>query len=206
LRIEEFLNSSIPKFRLLSDSLPLYVILFNKRAKKIMAVLEILKYPHRFLKKRSSEVDRIDGDLKKLIQDMTETMHDASGIGLAAPQVGICRRVIVVDVSPIDPDQRHFAMINPEVVSEEGEVEHEEGCLSVPDCVEMIKRREKIRVRGLSPEGTEMEIAGEGILAICLQHEIDHLNGLLILDRVSRLKREIYRDKVKKEKRKEKGT
>jgi peptide deformylase len=206
LRIEEFLNSSIPKFRLLSDSLPLYVILFNKRAKKIMAVLEILKYPHRFLKKRSSEVDRIDGDLKKLIRDMTETMHDASGIGLAAPQVGICRRVIVVDVSPIDPDQRHFAMINPEVVSEEGEVEHEEGCLSVPDCVEMIKRREKIRVRGLSPEGTEMEIAGEGILAICLQHEIDHLNGLLILDRVSRLKREIYRDKVKKEKRKEKGT
>lgn len=168
-----------------------------------MAVLEILEYPHSILKKRSKEVERIDRGVKRLIQDMTETMYEAKGIGLAACQVGFPRRVIVVDVSPIDPQQTPFAMINPEIVSEEGEVEYEEGCLSVPDCVQKVKRKEKIRVRGISPEGKEIEIGGEGILAIALQHEIDHLNGLLILDKVSRLKRNVYLRKLKKEKRKE---
>jgi peptide deformylase len=168
-----------------------------------MAALEILKYPHLLLKKRSIEVDGIDDGVKKLIQDMTETMYRANGIGLAACQVGILRRVIVVDVSPLDPQHGRFALINPEIISEEGEIEYEEGCLSVPDCLEKVKRREKIRVRGISPEGTEMEVSGEGILAISLQHEIDHLNGILILDRLSQLKREIYRNKLKKEKRKE---
>jgi len=168
-----------------------------------MAIREILKYPHPVLKKRSREVDQIDGELKKLIQDMTETMYDAGGVGLAAPQVGISRRVIVVDVSPIDPQQTFFVMINPEIVSEEGDVDHEEGCLSVPDCLEMVKRKEKVRVKGTSPEGREVEISGEGILAFALQHEIDHLNGVLILDRVSPLKRDVYRRKVKKERRKE---
>jgi peptide deformylase len=168
-----------------------------------MAIREILKYPHAVLKKRSLEVDQTDGELKKLIQDMTETMYDAGGVGLAAPQVGISRRVIVVDVSPIDPRQSFFVMINPEIVSQEGDVDHEEGCLSVPDCLEKVKRKEKVRVRGISPEGREIEISGEGILSFALQHEIDHLNGVLILDRVSPLKRDVYRRKVKKEKRKE---
>jgi len=168
-----------------------------------MAVLEILKYPHPTLKKWSKEVDRIDGEVKKLIEDMTETMYQANGVGLAACQVGVPQRIIVVDVSPIDPQQSFFAMINPEVIAEEGEIDHEEGCLSVPDCFEKLRRKEKIRVRGISPEGKGMEIAGEGILAIALQHEIDHINGILILDRISRLKREIYRNKLKKEKRKE---
>ncbi len=167
-----------------------------------MAVLEILKYPHPILKKRSEEVDRIDGEVKKLIYDMAETMYEANGIGLAACQVGIPRRIIVLDVSPIDPQQGLFAMINPEVISEEGEIDHEEGCLSVPDCLEKVKRIEKVRVKGISPEGKETEVAGEGILAFALQHEIDHLNGILILDRISRLKREIYRNKLKKERQK----
>lgn len=170
-----------------------------------MAVLEILKYPHSVLKKRSKEVDRIDEEVKKLIHDMAETMYEANGIGLAACQVGVPRRIIVLDVSPIDPKQSFFAMINPEIVSEEGEIDHEEGCLSVPDCLEKVRRKERVRVRGMSLEGEEMEVAGEGILAFALQHEIDHTNGLLILDRVSRLKREIYRNKVKKERRKEEG-
>jgi len=170
-----------------------------------MAELEILKYPHPLLKKRSIEVDGIDGQVKKLIQDMTETMYRANGIGLAACQIGIPRRVIVVDVSPLDPQHGLFALINPVIVSEEGEIEYEEGCLSVPDCSEKVKRREKVRVRGISPGGTEVEVFGEGILAISLQHEIDHLNGVLILDRLSRLKREIYRNKLKKEKRREEG-
>lgn len=168
-----------------------------------MAVLEILKYPHPLLKKRSKEVVQVDAEVKHLIQDMAETMYHANGIGLAACQVGIPLRVIVLDVSPIDPQQNLFAMINPEILSEEGEIEYEEGCLSVPDCLEKVKRKEKISVRGISAEGEKIEISGEGILAIALQHEIDHINGVLILDRMSQLKKEIYRDKVKKERRKE---
>ena len=168
-----------------------------------MAVLEILKYPHATLKRRSETVSRIDEDVKKLIHEMRETMYAAGGIGLAACQVGVSRRVIVLDVSPMDPERSFFALINPEIVSEEGEIDHEEGCLSVPECLEKIRRKEKVCVKGLSPEGKEIEIKGDGILAIALQHEIDHTNGILILDRVSRLKREIYRNRLRKEKRKE---
>ena len=168
-----------------------------------MAVLEILKYPHPTLKKRSETVSRIDEDVRKLIHDMRETMHAAGGIGLAACQVGVSRRVIVLDVGPMDPQHSFFALINPEIVSGEGEIDHEEGCLSVPEYLEKIKRKEKVCVKGFSPEGKGIEIMGDGILAIALQHEIDHTNGILILDRVSRLKREIYRNRLKKEKRKE---
>ena len=167
-----------------------------------MAVLEVLKYPHPLLKRRSEKVERIDGETRKWIEDMTETMYHANGVGLAACQIGIPRRIIVLDVSPIDPEQDLLVMVNPEVISEEGEIDHEEGCLSVPDCFEKVKRREKICIRGLSPDGKAIEVAGEGILAFALQHEIDHVNGILILDRMSRLKREIYRNKLKKEKRK----
>lgn len=168
-----------------------------------MAVLEILKYPHPILKKRSQAVGQIDEEVKKLVQDMKETMYGASGVGLAACQVGILQRVIVLDVSPMDSQQSFFALINPEIISEEGEIDHEEGCLSVPNFLEKVKRKEKVCVKGLSQKGIEIEIKADGILAIALQHEIDHINGVLILDRVSRLKREIYRNKLKKEKRKE---
>ena len=167
-----------------------------------MAVREVLKYPHPLLKKRSEKVERVDEETKKWIEDMTETMYQANGIGLAACQIGIPRRIIILDVSPIDPEQDFFVMINPEVISEEGEIDHEEGCLSVPDCFEKVKRKETICVRGLSPDGKPMEVAGKGILAFALQHEIDHLDGILILDRMSRLKREIYRNKLRKERRK----
>jgi peptide deformylase len=168
-----------------------------------MAILEILRYPHPVLKKRCEPVGEIDEEVRKLIDDMRETMYGARGVGLAACQVGVSRRVIVLDVSPMDPRHDFLALINPEITSEEGEVDHEEGCLSVPDYLEKIKRKEKVCVKGLSPEGAEVEIKGDGIFAIALQHEIDHIDGILILDRVSRLKREIYRNKLKKEKRKE---
>lgn len=168
-----------------------------------MAVLEIFKYPHPILKKRCEDVGRIDGEIKKLIRDMTETMYQAHGIGLAACQIGVPKRIIVVDVSPIDPDREWIAIINPEIVSEEGEIEYEEGCLSLPEYSEKVKRKEKVLIRGISPEGKPLEIAGEGILAIALQHEIDHINGVLIIDRISRLKRELYRNRLKKEKKKE---
>jgi len=169
-----------------------------------MSVLEILKYPHPLLKKRSKPVERIDEEIKRLIHDMMDTMYDAEGIGLAACQVGDPRRVIVIDVSPADPAQSLLVMVNPEIISEEGETDHEEGCLSVPDCLEKVKRRERVRARGLSPDGKAVGVEGEGILAFALQHEIDHLNGVLILDRLSGLKREIYRKKLKKKLMKEK--
>src|SRR4030067_354275 len=107
-----------------------------------MAVLEILKFPHPVLKKRSEAVSRIDGEVRKLIHDMRETMVEAGGIGLAACQVGVSRRVIVLDVSPMDPQHSFFALIDPEIISGEGEIDHEEGCLSVPDCLEKEKRKE----------------------------------------------------------------
>ena len=169
-----------------------------------MAVLEILKYPHPLLKKRSQEIEKIDENVRQLIQDMTETMYDANGVGLAACQVGVGKRIIVLDVSPMDPEQDLLALINPEIVAEEEEIDHEEGCLSVPDCQEIIKRKQKVRVRGMSSEGKEVELEAKGILAIALQHEVDHLNGVLILDRMSGLKREIYRNKLRKKKQKEK--
>jgi peptide deformylase len=104
----------------------------------------------------------------------------------------------------MDPEQDLFALINPEIVEEEEEVDHEEGCLSVPDCLETLKRKQKVRIRGMSPEGKEIDLEAQGILAIALQHEVDHLNGVLILDRMSGLKREIYRKKLRKKKQKEK--
>lgn len=170
-----------------------------------MAVLEILKYPHPVLKKRCEPVEEVNENVKTLIQDMKETMYRANGIGLAASQVGVSSQVIVLDVSPIDPDHGFLALINPEIVSEEGEIDYEEGCLSVPDFTERIKRKEKVYVKGVSPEGEKIEVTGEGILSIALQHEIDHLKGTLILDRISRLKRELYRNKLKKEKQKGEG-
>jgi peptide deformylase len=169
-----------------------------------MAVLEILKYPHPLLKKRSQEIEKIDENTRQLIQDMIETMYDANGVGLAACQVGVSKRIIVLDVSPMDPEQDLLALINPEILVEEEEIDHEEGCLSVPDCQEIIKRRQKVRVRGMSSEGKEIELEAQGILAIALQHEVDHLNGVLILDRMSGLKREMYRNKLRKKRQKEK--
>lgn len=169
-----------------------------------MAVLEILKYPHPLLKKRCKDVEKVDEGTKKLIQDMIETMYAANGIGLAACQVGISKNIIILDVSPMEPQHDLFAVINPEILTGEGEIDHEEGCLSVPDCFEKVKRKEKVHVKGISPEGEIIEIGAEGILALALQHEIDHLNGVLILDKISGLKREIYRKKLKKKKEKEK--
>ena len=123
-----------------------------------MAILEIIKYPHPVLKKKCETVSQIDEEVRALVHDMRETMYGAGGIGLAACQVGVSRRVIVLDVSPMDPEHSFFALINPEIISEEGEIDHEEGCLSVPDCLEKVKRKEKVCVRGLSPEGKEVEI------------------------------------------------
>ena len=169
-----------------------------------MAVLEILTYPHPLLRKPCKEVGTIDDETRAFIQDMVETMYSANGIGLAASQVGVSKKIIVIDVSPIDSQHELMAVINPEIVSSEGEIDHEEGCLSVPDCFEKVRRKEKLQVLGMTPEGKKIEMNAEGILAITLQHEIDHLNGVLILDKVSGLKRELYRRQLRKKREKEK--
>ena len=165
-----------------------------------MAILEIVTYPHSTLTRRAEEVEKVDGNIRKLISDMVDTMYVNGGVGLAAPQVGVSKRVVIVDIRLYDPSSSLISIVNPEVVAERGEVLHEEGCLSVPECVEGIKRKTWIKVRGLNEKGREIEVEGEGMLAIALQHEIDHLNGKVILDRISRVKRDLYKKRLQKAK------
>ncbi len=165
-----------------------------------MAVLEILKYPDPKLKKKSLPVEKIDEGLRRLIADMAETMYAAPGVGLAAPQVGHSLRLAVIDVTRADQEKNLLVLINPEIISAEGECTWDEGCLSVPDYNEDVKRKERVTVRHLDAEGNLCEIEAEGLLAIALQHELDHLDGVLFIDRISSLKRALYRRKLRKEK------
>lgn len=163
-----------------------------------MAILEIKKYPEKILGIKAEPVKKIDSNILRLIDDMVETMYAAPGVGLAAPQVGVSLRVMVVDVSTKEKGSGLIVLINPEIISIEGESEEEEGCLSVPDYRSQIKRDEMIIVRGLNREGREIEIEGKGLLSRALQHEIDHLNGTLIIDRVSPIKREMFKKRFRK--------
>lgn len=165
-----------------------------------MAILEIRKYPDEVLKEKSEKITNIDATLQKLIDDMIETMYKANGIGLAAPQVGISKRLIVVDTSPRDEKQSLIVLINPEILEYEGEILSEEGCLSLPGFITRLNRNEKVFVKGMDRKGRELEIEAEGLLARALQHEIDHLEGKLLIDRISPLKRELFRKKYLKSK------
>ncbi len=158
-----------------------------------MAVLEIKRYPDPILKRKARPVEEINGSLQKLIDDMLETMYDAPGIGLAAPQVGESIRLIVVDVSAREEEHPLIVLINPEIVYTEGKVDSEEGCLSVPGYVSTIRRANRVLVRGLDREGKPVEIEATGLLGRALQHEIDHLDGILFIDRMSPIKREFFR-------------
>lgn len=163
-----------------------------------MAILEVVTYPEMTLRRKSAPVNEVNEEIRELIRDMRETMYASQGIGLAAPQVGINQKVIVVDVTPYEPERKPFALINPRIVRGEGEVDSTEGCLSVPGLFPTIKRKEQVTVRGLDEEGREVEIQAEGMLAICLQHEIDHLDGKTIVERLSPLKRDLVRKKLKR--------
>jgi peptide deformylase len=160
-----------------------------------VSVLPIIKYPDPTLKKLSKPVHSLDRDIRSLVEDMSETMHDASGVGLAAPQIGHLLRVIVVDVSSVQEGSEPVALINPEVVWSEGDILWEEGCLSVPELTVEIPRKERVKVTGVDLAGRPLEVEAQGLFAIALQHELDHLNGRLIIDRLSSLKREFYRKK-----------
>ena len=166
-----------------------------------MAILEILKFPDPRLRNHAKPVAKVDDAVRRLADDMLETMYEAPGIGLAATQVGVARQVIVVDVS--EERDQPLVLVNPEVVESEGEEEMEEGCLSVPGFYEKVKRAEKVRVKALDLQGGQVEMELDGLLAVCVQHEIDHLHGKLFVDYISRLKRERIRKKLEKEARAE---
>ncbi len=170
-----------------------------------MATREILKLGHPTLIKKSEPVAELDGEVRRLIRDMIETVHKAPGIGLSAPQVDVLKRVIVVDLSiGENPDELHV-FINPEIVRKEGKLIREEGCLSVPEVYEKVARPQKVTVRGLDPEGREKMIEAEDLLARALCHEIDHLDGRLFVDLLSPLKRGLIKKKFRKPETKNKG-
>lgn len=163
-----------------------------------MSVLEIKKYPDKVLKTKAGPIIEIDSILQKLINDMTETMYAEKGVGLAANQVGILKRLCVVDVSPADGKIPLIALINPEIIEKAGSEEAEEGCLSVPDYRAIVKRSEQILVRGTDRKGKPIEIEASGLLARVLQHEIDHLDGVLFVDKLSPIKRNFFKKRYKK--------
>lgn len=162
-----------------------------------MAILKIEMLGSEVLRRPADEVAGPDPELDRLIESMFETMYDAQGIGLAAPQVGISRRLIVVDVN--EPDQVPFAMLNPRIVeSSEDRERGEEGCLSIPGITGVVDRPLRVTVEGLDRTGAPMRIEADGMLARCLQHEIDHLDGVLFIDRLSPLKRRMVLAKWRK--------
>jgi len=164
-----------------------------------MPVLDILTYPNPILKKRSSEVDNIDDSVLRLIEDMAETMYEAPGVGLAAPQVGFSMRVIVVDVEHNENENRNLIeIINPVITHSEGSLKGEEACLSIPGFTAEIVRKSDIVVEGVNRDGKEISIEANDLLSRVIQHEIDHLNGVLFIDRLSRLQRELMKKKVKR--------
>ena len=163
-----------------------------------MALLEIRKYPDAVLSTVASPVKNITGETAKYVADMIETMYAAPGVGLAAPQVGISQRVIVLDIDHENPRKQVFKLINPVISCAEGEVIWEEGCLSVVDFTAEVKRAAKVEVVAFDENQKEIRIDADGLLAIALQHEIDHLDGKLFIDRISRLKRDLYRRRRKK--------
>ncbi len=166
-----------------------------------MALLEVLQFPDPLLKRVSRKIDQVTDELRELAADMCEVMYDEPGIGLAAPQVGEDVRLIVVDTGWEEEveDRNPIVMVNPEINEPEGKLVWEEGCLSVPDFTADVTRAERIVVRGTSLEGEPMEIRTEGLQAVCFQHEIDHLDGILFIDRISRLKRNLYVKRRKKQ-------
>ncbi len=164
-------------------------------------ILDILEYPDPRLRTLAKPVDEVTDDIRKLIDDMFETMYDAPGIGLAATQVNVHKQVIVMDLSEDKTEPRVF--INPEVEVLDGELENmQEGCLSVPGFYEDISRVEHCLIRALDRDGTPFEIEAEGLLAVCIQHEMDHLNGKLFVDYLSTLKRNRIRKKLEKQQKK----
>jgi peptide deformylase len=166
-----------------------------------MPILDILHYPDKRLRKLAKPVEKVDELIKKLVDDMFETMYAAPGIGLAATQVNVHQQVIVIDIS--DEKNQPLCLINPEIVAEEGTESCDEGCLSVPDTYETVERSEKVTVKALDQNGDEYTLEADGLLAVCVQHEIDHLKGKLFVDYLSPLKFQRIKKRLIKSQREE---
>ncbi len=164
-----------------------------------MAILEILHYPDKRLRTVAEPVDAVDDSIRSLVDDMLETMYAAPGIGLAATQVNVHKRVIVMDLS--EEKNEPLCFINPEILSSEGVEQTEEGCLSVPDIFETVERAERVTVRALDKDGNEFTLEADGLLAVCIQHEMDHLMGNLFVDYLSPLKQLRVKKKIQKARR-----
>ncbi|NEX16182.1 MAG: peptide deformylase [Halochromatium sp.] len=164
-----------------------------------MALLDILTFPDARLRRTAEPVTEVDDSTRQLVDDMLETMYAAPGIGLAAIQVNVPKRVVVIDVS--EDHAQPLCLINPELLEREGVEEMDEGCLSVPGFFETVQRAERVRVRALNRDGESFELEADGLLAVCIQHEIDHLDGRLFVDHISSLKRQRIRKKLEKERR-----
>ena len=171
-----------------------------------MTILKLYTYPEPVLKKKAQKVDKVDDETRQLLDDMLETMYADAGVGLAAPQVGVSKRIVVIDVEQeCDEDSgevikgKPLFLVNPEIIWRSDEmVCGEEGCLSVPKQRAEVERHAQVRVHYTDYDGKEQEILGDGLLAVCLQHELDHLDGILYIDRISRLKRQMIIKKLQK--------
>ena len=162
-----------------------------------MAILNILEYPDPRLRRKASAVDQVDQSICRIVDDMFETMYNAPGVGLAATQVNIHKRIIVIDVS--DEKNTPVCLINPEILDAEGSAENEEGCLSVPGIFELVERPEKVKIRALGRNGEAFELETDGLLATCIQHEIDHLDGKVFVDYLSNFKQQRIKKKLEKQ-------
>ena len=162
-----------------------------------MAIRKILHFPDPRLRKKAMPIKIVTDDIRQLADDMLETMYDAPGIGLAANQINIQKRIIVMDVS--EDKLSPLVFINPEIVNKEGEREYEEGCLSVPEAYELVTRADTVRVKALNREGEAFELDADELLATCIQHEIDHLDGKLFIDYISNLKRQRIKKRLEKQ-------
>ncbi len=161
-----------------------------------MSILNILEFPDKRLRTKAEPVEKVDEKIRTLVDDMLETMYEAKGVGLAATQVNVHKRVIVIDVS--EEKNQPLYLINPEITEKDGEEESEEGCLSVPGFYEKVKRAEHIKVKALNRDGESYEIEAKDLLAVCIQHEMDHLEGKLFVDYLSSLKRKRIQTKLEK--------
>jgi peptide deformylase len=161
-----------------------------------MAILDILHFPDPRLRNKAEPISNVDDAIRQLADDMLETMYEAPGIGLAATQVNVQKRLIVIDIS--EEKDEPLILINPEIVDSEGEREYQEGCLSVPEAYEMVTRADKVRIKAVNLEGESFELDADDLLATCIQHEIDHLDGKLFVDYLSNLKRQRIRKRLEK--------
>jgi len=162
-----------------------------------MALLNILHFPDPRLRKKATAIKEVTDKIRQLADDMLETMYDAPGVGLAAVQINVQKRLVVIDIS--EDKSTPLVFINPEIISKEGEREHEEGCLSVPEAYEIVTRADTVRVKALDRDGQPFELEADELLVTCIQHEIDHLDGKLFVDYLSNLKRQRIKKRLEKQ-------